>query len=49
VNFRDRKDNITGYGRSDNCRIDAVSVGRDPMGRPCVSEVGTVHSNFLGE
>ena len=25
------------FGRSDNCRIDAVSIGRDPMSRPCAS------------
>ena len=42
VNFRYGKDNITGYSRSDNCRIDDVSIGRDPLSRPCVSEVRAV-------
>src|SRR5438270_901622 len=25
------------FGRSDNCRIDAVPIGRDPMSRPCAT------------
>ena len=49
VNLRNSKDNITGYRGSDNCRIDAVSIGRDPMSRPCVCEVHADYREFLGE
>src|SRR4051812_24954935 len=34
VNFGYREDNIPGYRRCDECRIDAVSIRRDPMTRP---------------
>ena len=49
VNFRYGKDNIAGYGRSDNYRIDEVSIGRDPLSRPRVREVRMVYRKFLGE
>ena len=39
VNFRDAKDTfcIRRFTRSDKCRIDAVSIGRDPMSSPRLS------------
>jgi hypothetical protein len=49
VNFSDFKEpsgQIRKFCLSDNCRIDAVSIGRDPMSRPCVSEVQEVSRNF---
>ena len=49
MNFCDFKE-PTGYIRqfrlSDNCRIDAVSIGGDPLSRPCVTEVHEVSRNF---
>jgi len=42
VNLRYGKDHVAGYGRSDNSRIDAVSISRFPMSRSCVREVRKV-------
>ena len=36
-------------GRADNSRIDAVSIGRDPMSRPCRSEGREVYRFFYGD
>src|SRR5207253_5946875 len=34
---------------SDNCRIDAVSIGCDPLSRSCISQVREIYRNRLGE
>ena len=51
VNFRDAKDTgcIRRFSRSGKCRIDAVSIGRDPMSRPCRSEGREVYRFFYGD
>ena len=49
VNFRDFKRPaayIRQFRLPENCRIDAVSIGGDPLRRPCASEVREVSCNF---
>jgi hypothetical protein len=51
MNFRDFKEpcgHIRQFRLCDNCRIDAVSIVRSPMSRPCVRGV-RAYRNFLGE
>ena len=49
VNFRDFERpavSIRQFRLPENCRIDAVSIGGDPLSRPCGSEVREVSRNF---
>src|SRR5258708_7174800 len=51
VNVRDSKETNRSQeiSRSGNRRIDAVSIGRDPMSRTCLSAGVDVYRSFLGE
>src|SRR6266478_5088124 len=51
VNFRNASDTRCRrqFTRSGNCRIDAVSGGRDEASRPCCAAVREVHRKLIGE
>ena len=51
VNFRDSEQirYIRRFSRSSNCRIDGVSVGRDPVSRPRFCQGREVYRSVLGE